>query len=198
MRSGAGDAGYVDRPFDRERTSVILGASGGVGDLGVHYGVRAGLPRCIERRAGGRCSTGCRSGPRIPFAGILLERRRRPGRQPLRPRRRELHRRRGLRLVAGGVYLAPRELERARSDMVIVGGVDTVQSPFGYLCFSKTQALSPRGRCRTFDAEADGIVISEGLAMLVLKRLATPSATATGSTRSSRAWPARATAAARA
>ena len=55
--------------------------------------------------------------------------------------------------------------------MVIVGGVDTVQSPFGFLCFSKAQALSPRGRCRTFDATADGIAISEGLAMLVLKRL---------------------------
>jgi len=47
--------------------------------------------------------------------------------------------------------------------MVIVGGVDTVQSPFGYLCFSKSQALSPRGACRTFDASADGIAISEGI-----------------------------------
>ncbi len=58
------------------------------------------------------------------------------------------------------------------SDMVIAGGVDTVQGPFGYLCFSKTQALSPRGRCSTFDQAADGIVISEGIAMLALKRLA--------------------------
>src|SRR6266511_1015720 len=56
--------------------------------------------------------------------------------------------------------------------MVVVGGVDTVQSPFGFLCFSKSQALSPRGRCRTFDAGADGIAISEGITMLVLKRLA--------------------------
>ena len=47
-----------------------------------------------------------------------------------------------------------------------------MQGPFGYLCFSKTQALSPRGRCRAFDASADGIVISEGIAMLALKRLA--------------------------
>src|SRR5207249_6517237 len=56
--------------------------------------------------------------------------------------------------------------------MVIVGGADTVQNPFGYLCFSKTKALSPRGRCSTFDEKADGIVISEGIAVLVLKRLA--------------------------
>jgi acyl transferase domain-containing protein len=56
--------------------------------------------------------------------------------------------------------------------MVIVGGADTMQNPFTYLCFAKTQALSPRGRCRTFDTQADGIVISEGLVALVLKRLA--------------------------
>ena len=54
----------------------------------------------------------------------------------------------------------------------IAGGVDTVQNPFGYLCFSKTKALSPRGRCRPFDADADGIVISEGIVILILKRLA--------------------------
>ena len=56
--------------------------------------------------------------------------------------------------------------------MVVLGGVDTVQNPFTYLAFSKTQAFSPRGRCRPFDASADGIVISEGVAALVLKRLA--------------------------
>ena len=59
-----------------------------------------------------------------------------------------------------------------RADMVILGGVDTVQNPFTYLAFSKTQAFSPRGRCRPFDASADGIVISEGVAAIVLKRLA--------------------------
>src|SRR4029077_14308941 len=43
--------------------------------------------------------------------------------------------------------------------------------PFGYRVFSKTQALSPRGRCSTFDVSGDGIVISEGIAMVALKRL---------------------------
>ena len=55
---------------------------------------------------------------------------------------------------------------------VLLGGADTVQNPFTYLAFSKTHAFSPRGRCRPFDASADGIVISEGVAMVVLKRLA--------------------------
>ena len=70
------------------------------------------------------------------------------------------------------VSLALKELEHETSDMVIVGGVDTMQNPFTYLCFSKTHALSPRGRCRTFDETADGIAISEGLAIMVFKRLA--------------------------
>ena len=56
--------------------------------------------------------------------------------------------------------------------MVLAGGVDAVQNPFAYLCFSKTHALSPTGRCRPFDAAADGIAISEGVAAVVLKRLA--------------------------
>ena len=34
----------------------------------------------------------------------------------------------------------------------LAGGVDAIQNPFAYLCFSKTHALSPTGRCRPFDA----------------------------------------------
>ena len=68
--------------------------------------------------------------------------------------------------------VAVRELKTGAADMVVLGGADTVQNPFTYLAFSKTQAFSPRGRCRPFDAGADGIVISEGVAAVVLKRLA--------------------------
>src|SRR5690606_34917187 len=68
--------------------------------------------------------------------------------------------------------VALKDLESGRTDMAIVGAGDTVQSPFAFLAFSKTQALSPNGRCRPFDAKADGIAISEGLAVVVLKRLA--------------------------
>src|SRR3546814_10056623 len=42
------DAGYAKGGFDRETTSVILGASGGAGELGVQYGLRAELPRFVE------------------------------------------------------------------------------------------------------------------------------------------------------
>jgi 3-oxoacyl-(acyl-carrier-protein) synthase/NAD(P)H-dependent flavin oxidoreductase YrpB (nitropropane dioxygenase family) len=170
VRQALADAGYLDRPFARERTAVILGISGGLGDVGLNYGLRASLPALFGQMP-------AEAAERLPewtedsFAGILLN---------------VAAGRVANRFDLGGVnytvdaacasslaavYLAVGELEGGTSDMVIVGGVDTVQSPFGFLCFSKSQALSPRGRCRTFDAEADGIAISEGLTMLVLKRL---------------------------
>ena len=65
-----------------------------------------------------------------------------------------------------------RELQLGTSDMVLAGGVDAIQNPFAYLCFAKTRALSPRGRCRPFDVSADGIGISEGFTGLVIVALA--------------------------
>ena len=62
------------------------------------------------------------------------------------------------------------ELTSGASDMAIAGGCDTLQNAMGYQCFDSAGALSPRGRCRPFDASADGIAISEGLAAVVLKR----------------------------
>jgi len=68
--------------------------------------------------------------------------------------------------------LAVRELAERRSDLVIAGGMDFDQSPHAYMGFSRTRALSPRGQADVFDRGADGIVISEGGVVLVLKRLA--------------------------
>lgn len=169
-RRALADAGYEDRQFDREGASVIIGSSGGAGDVGMQYGLRAELPRFLgnlpEELAG-----------RLPewsedtFSGILLN---------------VVAGRIANRMNFGGVnyttdaacasslaalYQAVGELTSGRSSLVLAGGVDTVQGPFGFMCFSKAQALSPRGRCKTFDESADGIVISEGIAMLVLKRL---------------------------
>ncbi len=68
--------------------------------------------------------------------------------------------------------LAVRDLAEGRSDLVLAGGIDLEMSPHAFLGFSHSQALSPRGRAEVFDTDADGIVISEGAVMLVLKRLA--------------------------
>ncbi len=70
------------------------------------------------------------------------------------------------------IHLAQLELAAGRSDMVITGGVDTFNDIFMYICFSKTPALSPTGETRPFDAQADGMMLGEGLGIVVLKRLA--------------------------
>ena len=49
--------------------------------------------------------------------------------------------------------------------------MDTFNSIFMYMCFSKTPALSPSGDARPFDAGADGTILGEGLGCLLLKRL---------------------------
>ena len=69
------------------------------------------------------------------------------------------------------LYDGVKELQSGNSDMVIAGGVDACQNPFTFLCFSKTHALSPHGKCLVFDEKADGTVISEGLGIIILKRL---------------------------
>ncbi len=68
--------------------------------------------------------------------------------------------------------MALSELTEGRADMMITGGVDTDNSPFMYLCFSKTPALSHRGESRPFDVDADGMLVGEGVGMVLLKRLA--------------------------
>ncbi|HEV2606668.1 MAG TPA: beta-ketoacyl synthase N-terminal-like domain-containing protein, partial [Xanthomonadaceae bacterium] len=64
------------------------------------------------------------------------------------------------------------ELQLGNSDLVISGGVDTLNDIFMYMCFSKTPALSPTGDCRPFSDKADGTMLGEGLGMVALKRLA--------------------------
>lgn len=63
------------------------------------------------------------------------------------------------------------DLRLGRSDLVVTGGVDTLTDPTTFVCFSKTPALSPTGDCRPFDADADGTMLGEGVALFALKRL---------------------------
>ncbi|MFZ1769067.1 MAG: beta-ketoacyl synthase N-terminal-like domain-containing protein, partial [Caldilinea sp.] len=63
------------------------------------------------------------------------------------------------------------ELHLHQADMVIVGGVDTLNDILMYMCFSKTPALSASGDCRPFSDQADGTILGEGLGMLALRRL---------------------------
>ena len=63
------------------------------------------------------------------------------------------------------------ELYLGDSDVVIAGGVDTMNDIFMYMCFSKTPALSPSEDIRPFSDQADGTMLGEGIGMVALKRL---------------------------
>ncbi len=70
------------------------------------------------------------------------------------------------------VSLACDHLRSGRCDLALAGGVNAILSPSGMIHMSKTGMLSPDGRCRTFDARANGYVRGEGCGVVVLKRLA--------------------------
>ncbi len=167
-------AGYARRPFKRETTSVLFGASG-TGDLGHHYILRTWLPQAFDKPP-----QEALAGVKLPlpewtedsFAGILAN---------------VITGRIANRFNLGGpnftvdaacasslaaVVLAVNQLRSGEADMALVGGVDTANNPFAYTAFSKTHALSPDGRIATLDRDANGIVISEGVAAVALKRLA--------------------------
>ncbi|MBN2441746.1 MAG: SDR family NAD(P)-dependent oxidoreductase [Spirochaetales bacterium] len=56
-------------------------------------------------------------------------------------------------------------------ETAIVGGVNLLMSPFGFIGFSKGGFLSKSGACKTFDADADGYVRAEGAGAVMLKPL---------------------------
>ena len=69
------------------------------------------------------------------------------------------------------VHQACQALHSGDCDLALAGGVNVLLSPVTIVAASRARMLSPVGRCKTFDASADGYVRSEGCGMLVLKRL---------------------------
>lgn len=69
------------------------------------------------------------------------------------------------------VNLACQNLRTRSCRLAIVGGVNLVLSPEATVGLCKLHALSRAGRCKSFDAEADGYVRSEGCGVVLLKRL---------------------------
>jgi acyl transferase domain-containing protein/NAD(P)H-dependent flavin oxidoreductase YrpB (nitropropane dioxygenase family)/NAD(P)-dependent dehydrogenase (short-subunit alcohol dehydrogenase family)/acyl carrier protein len=180
VRRALADAGYANRPFDRERTAVILGAGGGAAQLAIAYSFRSYLPMLatvpgLKDRAADilrQAEALLPEWTEDSFPGILVN---------------VIAGRVANRFNFGGpnfaidaacgsslaaLYAGVRELEMGTSDLAVILGADTVQNPYTYMAFSKTHAFSPRGRCSTFDEAADGIVISEGVVAVILKRLA--------------------------
>ncbi|MCP4111297.1 MAG: acyltransferase domain-containing protein [Desulfobacteraceae bacterium] len=69
------------------------------------------------------------------------------------------------------VHLACQSLRTGESDLALAGGVNLVLAPGGTLTLCRARMLAPDGRCKTFDAAADGYVRGDGCGVVVLKRL---------------------------
>jgi len=164
------DAGYAKKEFDREHTACIYGLAGGMGDFGLQYGFRAGLPMFLKRVPEDILK-------QLPewtedsFPGVLPN--------VVTGRIANCFNLGGSNFTVDAacasaltaVYIGVKEITSGQATTAIVGAADTLQNPHGFLCFSKTKALSPTGKPRPFDEAADGICISEGIGALILKRL---------------------------
>ncbi|WP_407288629.1 SDR family NAD(P)-dependent oxidoreductase [Streptomyces sp. BP-8] len=163
------DAGYADRDFDRARTGVVFGAEAGT-ELAGAYGLRAlhpaylgDLPPALDAEL-----------PRLTedsFPGVLANviAGRIAGRLDLGGANCTVDAACASSLAA--LDLACRQLRDRDADMVLCGGADVHNGINDYLMFASVRALSPTGRCRPFDAAADGIALGEGVGALVLKRV---------------------------
>ncbi|MEE4262155.1 MAG: SDR family NAD(P)-dependent oxidoreductase [Desulfobacteraceae bacterium] len=177
------DCGYGgDQDFDRDRTAVILGVTG-TQELVIPLSSRLGHPKwrkALEDSAIDpqkteeviqRISDSYTPWQENSFPGLLgnVVAGRISNRLNLR----------GTNCVVdaacasalSALHLALLELQSGRSDMVVTGGVDTLNDIFMHMCFAKTQALSATGDARPFSRDADGTVLGEGIGILVLKRL---------------------------
>jgi len=180
VRTALHDSGYSERPFNREKTCAILGIGGAGSPLAVSYGLRCCMP-LLDSVPDMPISSDellSKAKSMLPewtedsFPGILLNvaAGRVANRFNFGGLNFAIDAACGSSLAA--VYGCIQELENKNCDVAVAMAADTVQTPYSYMAFSKTHALSPRGKCTPFDAEADGIVLSEGIGAVILKRLA--------------------------
>jgi len=162
------NAGYKDGSFNAENVSVIIGAEGG-NDLANSYSFR-GFFKQVFGEMPAELDAALPKTTEDSFPGILANviSGRITNRLNLGGRNYTVDAACASSLAA--VDLACQELFLEKSDMVLAGGADLHNGINDYLMFSSTHALSRKGRCATFDSDADGIALGEGVAMVVLKR----------------------------
>jgi acyl transferase domain-containing protein len=70
------------------------------------------------------------------------------------------------------VHLGCSSLRLGETDVAVAAGANLLLAPMSQIMMAKLRVLSASGRCRAFDAAADGFVRGEGIGVVVLKRLA--------------------------
>ncbi|ABW67480.1 type I polyketide synthase [Desulfosudis oleivorans] len=179
------DAGYGDtgRAWNRERTGVVLGATG-TQELVVPLASRLGFPfwkRALED-AGVPAEVADDVMARISDAYVAWQENSFPGLlgNVIAGRIANRFNLGGTNCVVdaacasslSAVNLAVLELLSGKSDMMLTGGVDALNDIFMHMCFAKTSVLSFSGDAKPFSKDADGTVLGEGIGIVVLKRLA--------------------------
>ncbi|HEV3236019.1 MAG TPA: beta-ketoacyl synthase N-terminal-like domain-containing protein, partial [Gemmataceae bacterium] len=69
------------------------------------------------------------------------------------------------------IKIACDRLRAGEADAMLAGGLSRPDCLYTQMGFSQLRALSSKGRCAPFDAEADGLVVGEGAGIFLLKRL---------------------------
>ena len=69
------------------------------------------------------------------------------------------------------VHTACQSIRSGQSGIALAGGVNLILAPDWNVVFTEADMLAPDGKCKTFDADADGYVRSEGCGIVVLKKL---------------------------
>ncbi|MBD2515423.1 acyltransferase domain-containing protein [Nostoc sp. FACHB-973] len=179
------DAGYGDsRNYSRERTGVVLGVVGGCMQLITPLTSRLQYPvwEKVLKSSGLSDEDTEKIIQKMKLAYVGWEENSFPGWLPNVVAGRIANRLNlgGMNCVVdaacassmSAVKMSISELLEGRCDMMITGGVEADNSIFNYMCFSKTPASSKKDFLNPFDAESDGMMVGEGIGMLVLKRLA--------------------------
>ncbi|KUI24956.1 polyketide synthase [Mycobacterium sp. IS-1742] len=68
------------------------------------------------------------------------------------------------------IHQACQALQLGECDLALAGGANVLLTPATMITFSNAHMLAPDGRCKTFDAAADGYVRGEGCGVIVIKR----------------------------
>ncbi|WP_040689419.1 beta-ketoacyl [acyl carrier protein] synthase domain-containing protein, partial [Nocardiopsis lucentensis] len=69
------------------------------------------------------------------------------------------------------MHQAAQALRSGECDVALAGGVSVIMSPRSTRVIQRTGSLAPDGRCKAFDARANGFGRGEGCGVVVLKRL---------------------------
>ncbi len=180
------DAGYAEKPFNRERTGVILGRAvianrgnvtifnqGLVIDQTLNL-IRQLMPSVSGKELGEIESELKNSIPRITAENCVgtvpnLASSRIANRLDLMGPNFNIDCACASSLLALDAGIS--ELLRNRCDVMLVGGIQTTVPPPIFMVFCQLQALSRRKGLRPFDKDADGTLLGEGLGMVVLKRV---------------------------